>query len=108
MGQLGCSPDLRHVGERIDPTRKFVRVAEVRPDGFIAFDFAIGEPEIYVEMLLPRDAFDAFCREHNVTLLNSSEVEGGCDPLSWGLREAAGAAANPPRPAHTNQEMGLN
>lgn len=45
----------------IDVTRMFVRIVHQRPDGFVEFEFALGEPDIYVEMMLPNDAFHAFC-----------------------------------------------
>lgn len=44
-----------------DPSRKFIRVVEQRADGLVEFEFAVGEPELFVEMLLPRPAFEDFC-----------------------------------------------
>ena len=41
-----------------DVQKKFVRVVELRPDGFVEFEFAVGEPELYVEMVLPPTAFE--------------------------------------------------
>ena len=38
-------------------SRKFVRLIERRPDGFVEFEFAIGDPELYAEMLLPSEAY---------------------------------------------------
>jgi phenol hydroxylase P0 protein len=52
-----------------DTSRKFVRVTEVRADGLVAFEFSIGWPELAVELLLPRGAFDEFCTTHQVTTL---------------------------------------
>jgi phenol hydroxylase P0 protein len=37
----------------VDTTLRFVRVIEQRPDGLVAFEFAIGWPELAVELLLP-------------------------------------------------------
>jgi phenol hydroxylase P0 protein len=54
----------------VDLTRKFVRVTGERRDGaFVEFDFAIGWPELSVELVLPRAAFESFCAEHAVTFL---------------------------------------
>jgi phenol hydroxylase P0 protein len=48
-----------------DVTRKFVRVKEVRPDGLVCFEFSIGWPELFVDLMLPQSAFDDFCvRQH--------------------------------------------
>lgn len=85
----------------IDTTAKFVRLTEVRPDGFVAFDFAIGEPEIYVEMLLSAAAFEEFCETNAVIRLDGetpSASEDGNDFL-WRLRDAARAAAGDTAPS---------
>ena len=55
----------------VDTTLRFVRVLEQRPDGLIAFEFAIGWPELAVELLLPAPAFDAFCAANQVQRLDA-------------------------------------
>lgn len=52
-----------------DTTRRFVRVTEERADGLVAFDFSIGWPELSVELLLPRAAFEEFCATNRVMRL---------------------------------------
>jgi phenol hydroxylase P0 protein len=52
-----------------DTTRRFVRVTEERADGLVAFDFSIGWPELSVELLLPRAAFEEFCATNRVIRL---------------------------------------
>jgi phenol hydroxylase P0 protein len=52
-----------------DTSRRFVRVTEERPDGLVAFDFSIGWPELSVELMLPRAAFDEFCAANHVIRL---------------------------------------
>ena len=76
-----------------DPAKKFVRVRELRPDRFVEFAFAIGEPEIFVEMILHADAFDDFCAMNAVTFLTDS-VSGGEDGGHWRLSEASGRQFN--------------
>ncbi|ASM77159.1 phenol hydroxylase [Vitreoscilla filiformis] len=49
-----------------DPRQKFIRVVEQRADGLVEFEFAVGEPELFVEMLLPRAAFEDFCAAQGV------------------------------------------
>lgn len=56
-----------------DVTRKFVRIKQVRADGLVYFEFAIGWPELFVDLMLPRSAFDDFCVRQQVQLL-SDEV----------------------------------
>lgn len=48
---------------------KFVRVRQVRPDGLVCFEFAIGWPELFVDLMLPQSAFDDFCVQQRVQLL---------------------------------------
>jgi phenol hydroxylase P0 protein len=52
-----------------DTTHKFVRVIEAREGGLIEFEFAIGEPELFVELIMPAHAFVEFCEANQVTVL---------------------------------------
>ena len=49
-----------------NPDTKFVRIIKTLPSGFVEFEFAVGEPELFVEMLLPPMAFNEFCIAHQV------------------------------------------
>ena len=101
-----------NIGTIIDAEAKYVRLTEVRADGFVAFDFAIGEPEIYVEMMLPLAAFEAFCADHRVIRLDQTELDAkpGAKPgaksadsdFLWRLRDAARDAAGPQTPPSPN------
>jgi phenol hydroxylase P0 protein len=53
-----------------DVRRKYVRVRDVRADGLVCFEFAIGWPELFVDLMLPQTAFDQFCLRNQVQLLN--------------------------------------
>jgi phenol/toluene 2-monooxygenase (NADH) P0/A0 len=53
-----------------DTSRKFVRVLADRADGFVAFEFSIGWPELAVELLLPAPAFAEFCAANGVLRLD--------------------------------------
>jgi phenol hydroxylase P0 protein len=53
----------------VEIKNKFVRVREVRPDGLVCFEFAIGWPELFVDLMLPQPAFDEFCVQNQVQLL---------------------------------------
>ncbi|CAJ0784608.1 phenol hydroxylase subunit [Ralstonia pickettii] len=55
----------------VDLTRKYVSRIERRTDGLVSFEFAIGWPELSVDLLLPEPAFTAFCERHQVTRLGS-------------------------------------
>lgn len=72
-----------------DTTRKFVRVIETRDNGMVEFEFAIGEPELFVELLLPGPAFAEFCKANTVTLLGDKASPGGeTSQWDWNLRQA--------------------
>jgi phenol hydroxylase P0 protein len=58
-----------------DATRKFVRVCRERDDGFVEFEFAIGDPALCVELMLPAAAFADFCRANDVAMLEPAAGE---------------------------------
>lgn len=71
----------------IDVQRMFVRLIERRSDGFVEFEFAIGEPELYVELMLPAEAYQAFCVSNRVIQLEPRHQPTGSD-WDWNLRQA--------------------
>ncbi|SDB81564.1 phenol 2-monooxygenase P0 subunit [Raineyella antarctica] len=72
-----------------DTTRRFVRVTHVRENDLVEFDFAIGEPEIFVEMVLPRAAFEEFRQEHHAITLQpeAPSTEDPADATHWRLAD---------------------
>ena len=78
---------------KFDTNHKFVRVLDTRPNGMIEFEFAIGEPEVFVELIMPRPAFEEFCTANAVTFLTGphptgSDAEADGSDFEWTLREA--------------------
>ena len=71
-----------------EPSTKYVRVTGCRGKDFIEFDFAIGSPDLYVELILPEAAFADFCRQNDVVLLPSGVGSEAHDALEWRLRDA--------------------
>ena len=45
---------------------KFVRIIETHTNGLVEFEFAVGEPELFVELLMAQAPFDEFCATHGV------------------------------------------
>ena len=72
----------------MDTTRRFVRVSGERANGFVEFEFAIGEPEIFVEMILPRAAFAEFCANNRVELLSPRDPDAPQGDWDWRLTDA--------------------
>ncbi len=68
--------------------RKYVRVTGCRAKNFIEFDFAVGSPDLFVELILPEAAFAEFCRCNDVQVLPSGDDEKPHGALDWRLRDA--------------------
>jgi phenol hydroxylase P0 protein len=65
-----------------DATRRYVRVCEQRPDGFVEFEFAIGDPALCVELMLKAADFHEFCLANDVIVLGQAEAGQG----DWAAR----------------------
>lgn len=57
-----------------DVAKRYVRFRELRDDGYVSFDFAIGDPELAVELILPLPDYQAFCREQGVIYLTRDQA----------------------------------
>lgn len=68
----------------LDTRQRWVRVTGERGDGFVEFDFSVGEPDLCVEMILPPEAFAEFCAANRVTMLppRAPEAEDE-EPNDW-------------------------
>lgn len=58
----------------LDTTRRYVRVRGERR-GLVEFDFAIGEPELFVELMLSPEAFAEFCASNHAIVLEPAAAE---------------------------------
>ena len=77
------------VPANLDTRQRWVRVTGERGNGFIEFDFAIGEPDLCVEMILTPEAFAEFCAANRVQVLPPREPAAGMDePNDWNWRLA--------------------
>lgn len=57
-----------------DVAKCYARFRELRDDGYVLFDFAIGDPELAVELVLPLPAYHEFCSRNAVTFLTREQV----------------------------------
>lgn len=57
-------------GKKFDPRTRFVRLIRIRSDGFVEFEFAIGDPDLAVDLIMPADAYRDFCRDNNVVRIS--------------------------------------
>ena len=60
---------------------RYVRVTERLPNGIVAFDFAVGTPDMFVELILPEASSVRYSRRVGKrSTLRSPRQK----PLSWG------------------------
>lgn len=74
--------------EPLDTSRHFVRVRAQRAPGMIEFEFAIGDPKIFVELVMPRQAFAEFCATNRVEVLNPLDPDVAPGDWDWRLHNA--------------------
>lgn len=58
----------------MDITKKYIRVRSSEGARFVEFDFAIGEPDLFVELVMPPAVFKVFCEQNNVIEMNSQQM----------------------------------
>lgn len=51
----------------------YVRVTRTDRRGYVEFQYAIGDPALYLEMILPAAAFAEFCARHQAVRLPALE-----------------------------------
>lgn len=63
---------------------RYVRVTGVLKNKFIEFDFSIGTPTLYVELILPFKQFSEFCIKHDAQELSTEQIhQVDIDKLKW-------------------------
>lgn len=72
----GSPPEpLRTPDPAFDVHRRYVRFRELNQGNYVLFDFAIGDPELWIELILPVPAYQTFCRENAVTYLTREQED---------------------------------
>ena len=65
---------LQHQIETYGQRTKFIRVRSQPGDRFVEFDFAIGSPELFVELIMPPHVFEKFCAEQSVVEMTEEQI----------------------------------
>lgn len=73
---LTLQPEAPAAAPPLDTTRRYVRVRGERR-GLVEFDFAIGEPELFVELMLAPEAFAEFCQSNHAIVLDPAAAGAG-------------------------------
>ena len=57
----------------VNATTRYVRVTSEARSGFVEFQFSIGDPTLYLEMILPKAAYEEFCATNQVVHLTADQ-----------------------------------
>lgn len=77
--------------EQFDTSLHYVRVTDKRDDGFVEFEFSVGQPEVALEMVLKQQDFEKFCEEQKVTFLDEEAAPSDDEEknaFQWSLHDA--------------------
>ena len=67
-----------------DVTRRYVRFRHRRDDGFVEFDFSIGDPGLNVELVMSLRDYQSFCIANRVIQLTRDEGDAlDLEHLKW-------------------------
>jgi len=67
-----------------DDLTRYARVRRIVNEKFVEFDFAIGDPSLYVELVLSVSAFEDFCRDNNVQMMTEEQAAAvDADMVKW-------------------------
>ena len=53
---------------------RYIRVRSKEDARFVEFDFAIGDPTLFVELVMPPDAFKHFCELNKVVHMSEEQM----------------------------------
>ncbi|KPN72198.1 phenol hydroxylase subunit [Neisseria sp. 83E34] len=53
---------------------KYVRVRSEPDARFVEFDFAINDPSLFVELIMPKDCFTVFCKHNQVIHMTAEQA----------------------------------
>jgi len=62
----------------------YVRITGIRNEKFVEFDFSVGDPTLYIELVLPFSQFAKFCKQYKPKELTpEQEAMVDYDRLKW-------------------------
>jgi phenol/toluene 2-monooxygenase (NADH) P0/A0 len=74
---------------RFEDLPRYIRVRSKPSACFVEFDFAIGYPDLFVELVLPQAAFTQFCQQNHVLVMDQAMAQAiDDDMIKWRFGEA--------------------
>ncbi len=58
-----------------DAVKKYVSIRRVIDNKFVEFNFAIGDPTLFVELILPVAAYAEFCEANDVIEMSAEQCQ---------------------------------
>ncbi|NHN37537.1 phenol hydroxylase [Pseudomaricurvus alcaniphilus] len=75
--------------------KKYVRVKSAAGARMVEFDFAIDDPGLFVELVMPRTAFEIFCSKNEVVHMTAEQIKAVDDEMDkWRYGEETLMAGN--------------
>lgn len=75
--------------QSFDQMTRWIRVRSEPGARFVEFDFAIGHPDLFVELVLPQAAFAQFCEHNRVVHMDEAMARQlDDDMVKWRFGEA--------------------
>ncbi|MDB5961949.1 MAG: Phenol hydroxylase subunit [Massilia sp.] len=68
----------------VNANQRWVRVQRDTDNGFVEFEFFVGDKDLYVDLILPAAAFLEFCANNRVHFLDRDGAPG--DPAAASTR----------------------
>ena len=89
MAAVIVHPAAGNTAASFNSLKRYVRIRGVINDKFVEFDFAIGDPSLYVELVLPKAAFEAFCQHNKVEMMTEEQSDAvDADMEKWRYGES--------------------
>ncbi|MFW1678115.1 phenol hydroxylase subunit [Pontibacter sp. JAM-7] len=83
---------------------KYVRIRSEPGARFVEFDFAIDDPSLFVELVMPQQAFDLFCAANDVQFMTQEQMATVDAEMSkWRYGEETLMADNHNRSGNNNK-----
>ena len=69
------TPSIKDENLTFEQLTKYVRIRSAENSRFVEFDFAISDPSLFVELILPQQAFKQFCQTNQVVFMTQAQQD---------------------------------